>query len=133
VIYTDLDQFAYAQTKRGFGAGDQVLIEIARRVAAAAPPDGLAVRYGGDEFAVFLPGANDFARVQAVAVALLRACDTPVAVGDATFDQRLSAGIAIAPPGDLRAGLVAADNAMYEAKKRGRARAVCLDPEWEAC
>lgn len=131
VVMANLDQFTAVNDIHGHPVGDLVLIEFARRIAAAAPPDGIAMRFGGNDFAVFLPGPGDMSTAQALSIVLLSACDTPVVVGDATIDLRLSAGIAIAPPKNPLAGLVAANTAMYEAKRRGGARAVCLDPVWE--
>jgi diguanylate cyclase (GGDEF)-like protein len=136
VVFADLDDFLRVNDRYGHTAGDQVLAEVAVRVTALAPEGALAVRFGGDEFALLLPGVENILPVEGVAVALLRAIETPfvitVAEEELAHNQRISVGLAIASPGDLLAGLLKADEAMFEAKTRGRARAVCLDPDWQA-
>jgi diguanylate cyclase (GGDEF)-like protein len=135
LVYGDLDDFLRVNDRYGHPVGDQVLAEVARRVTDLAPEGALAVRFGGDEFALLLPGEN-LLLLEDVAVALLRAIQAPIVITVAekelAHDQHISVGVAFAPPGDLPAGLRAADEAMYEAKSRGRARAVCLDPDWQA-
>jgi diguanylate cyclase (GGDEF)-like protein len=132
VVLTNLDRFIYVNHEHGHPFGDQVLVEFARRFAAAAPIDHVATRYGGDVFIDLVPGVDDIEQIKSTARTFLRMCDAPITIGDVTLEIRLSAGIAIAPPGDLMEGLRTADAAMFAAKARGRARAVCLDPEWEA-
>jgi len=139
VVLADLDRFKEVNDRFGHPVGEMVLIEIARRVAEVAPPNSIVGRSGGDEFVVFLPGTADITVVQAVAVALLRACDTPVLVDAWSIDQRVSVGVAIIPSRDLisRGGgsPVGMDDvyaAIVVARARGGARAVCRNPEWEA-
>jgi diguanylate cyclase (GGDEF)-like protein len=132
VVLADLDRFQYVNHERGHAVGDQVLIEVARRIEAASPPGVFAARFGGDEFAYFLPGIDDMSEVQSAALTMLRTSDTPIVAGEVSVTMHLSVGVAIAPVGDLMAGLMAADTAMYEAKRRGGGRAVCLEPAWEA-
>jgi diguanylate cyclase len=132
VVLADLDRFIYVNHERGHAVGDQVLIEVARRIDAASPAGVFAARFGGDEFAYFLPGIDDMSEVQSAALTMLRTSDTPIIVGEVSLTMRMSVGIAIAPIGDLMAGLITADTAMYEAKRRGGARAICLEPAWEA-
>lgn len=131
VIFADIDGFMAINDVHGHSIGDQVLIEFARRVATIKVPDSIAMRPGGDEYVVILAGFNHVASVQTVAESLLRICDTPFTFDEATIYLRLSVGIAIAPLSHAHTGLAAAEVAMYEAKTRGGARAVCLDPAWE--
>jgi c-di-GMP phosphodiesterase len=132
VVFIDVDSLLRINDQYGHEVGTAVLVELALRVARVLPPECVLGRYGGDQFVVFLPGTDVVVVVQSVAVSLLRTCDAPIVVDNVTLDVRFSIGLGIAPPGDLRKGIGDADVAMYEAKSRGRARAVCLTPEWEA-
>ncbi len=132
VVLADLDRFIFVNHERGHSVGDAVLEEVNRRIVAITSPGTVAARFGGDVFAMFLPDVKDMSHVQAAAVAVLRTLDLPIDVGDLHLNLSFSVGVALAPPGELTAGLHDADVAMYEAKMRGRARAVCLNPEWEA-
>jgi diguanylate cyclase (GGDEF)-like protein len=132
VVFTDIGGFKNINDRYGHHVGDEVLAESAKRIDAATPPEYVVGRFAGDQFAVFLPGVEDISVTQTAAVALLRACDPLVIIGESVLGVYLSIGVAISPPRDLLNGMRAADAAMYEAKNRGRARAVCLNPEWEA-
>lgn len=132
VVLGDVDHFMAINDVYGHDEGNRVLHQIAQRIEAAAPSDSIVGRFGGNQFLVFLPGVRDLQVVQSAALAMLHTCDSPFAVGDGVIDVNFSVGIAIAEPGDLRGGIHAADVAAMTAKVRGRARAVCLDPAWEA-
>jgi diguanylate cyclase (GGDEF)-like protein len=146
VVHADVDHMKCANDTYGHQAVDEMLVAIAQRCndlcaqGVHGPLGRFAARLGGDEFTLFLPGVEDIADVQAVAVTLLRRFDEPIVVSagfvldgvDTTIDARLSVGIALAPAGELLEGLRIADDAMFEAKRRGRGLAVCRDPEWHA-
>jgi len=116
----DLDYFKEINDTRGHQAGDRVLQDVAEALASGTKGFDLAARYGGDEFAVLLPGCQ---RADAPVVAeRLRAL-----AAEAMPDGRanLSAGVATLPGDamDAEALVSAADRALYAAKREGRARA----------
>lgn len=58
LLFLDADRFKSVNDTHGHGAGDAVLVELARRTADAVGDRGMVCRYGGEEFAVLLPGCG---------------------------------------------------------------------------
>jgi diguanylate cyclase (GGDEF)-like protein len=127
VLFVDLDGFKAVNDTLGHGAGDELLVETAQRLRAAAGPDGFAARLGGDEFAVVLadtfPGSADDTAETVVA----RMRDPfLLTAGPATISA--SVGITASEPGDDADTLLSrADAAMYVAKRSGGGRCVLAD------
>lgn len=126
VLFLDLDHFKTINDGAGHSVGDLVLVEVARRLAAAVRPSDTVARLGGDEFAVICEGGDETAADQ-VATRILCALAEPVVVENRTLYVTASVGIAAAPPLDAEELLSHADAAMYDAKARGRARARVFD------
>ncbi|WP_346618970.1 diguanylate cyclase [Blastococcus montanus] len=126
VLAVDIDHFKTVNDRFGHGAGDRVLTAVARLLQAAVRDGDTAVRLGGEEFLVILPGAG---REQAVARAEQIRRDVAAAVhlldGEAVR-VTISAGVAVCPDdeGTAAALLEAADRALYTAKATGRNRVV---------
>lgn len=124
VLFIDLDRFKAVNDNFGHDAGDAVLREIARRLVACCPPQGVAARLSGDEFALMLPGAPaDVAMT--VAGAVVAACACPVAVSAQVHQIGCSVGVACFPDDARRFDdlLTHADTAMLHAKRGGRCQA----------
>jgi diguanylate cyclase (GGDEF)-like protein/PAS domain S-box-containing protein len=123
VLFGDLDDFKTINDSLGHGAGDEVLIEVARRLAATVRPEDTAARFGGDEFAVLLEGIVTEADATEVAERVLDSFRRPIQLDEAEVFVRTSIGIAIVPgaeqstPAEL---LRNADVAMYIAKRDGK-------------
>jgi GGDEF domain-containing protein len=81
VLHVDLDDFKAVNDTYGHTAGDELLVEVARRLREVARPDGCAARIGGDEFVLLLPAVRDAGAAERTAARLLAALDAPVAVG----------------------------------------------------
>lgn len=121
ILYVDSDNFKSVNDRLGHAAGDDVLIETARRIRAQLRESDVVARLGGDEFAVLLApirGADDATRIAAQIAAALR-----VQVASANFgaiESSASIGIAVFPGHGftVEALLLAADAAMYRAKTR---------------
>jgi diguanylate cyclase (GGDEF)-like protein/PAS domain S-box-containing protein len=126
VLFLDLDHFKTINDGAGHSVGDLVLVEVARRLAAAVRPSDTVARLGGDEFAVICEGA-DAATADHIAGRILSALAHPIATDDRTLYVSASVGIAAAPPLEAEQLLSHADAAMYDAKARGRSRARVFD------
>jgi two-component system, cell cycle response regulator len=118
LIVVDLDHFKAINDTYGHEVGDQVLRHVGAALSSGCRGVDLAARFGGEEFVVIVPGAS----VLGVTVAAER-FRTLVAHG-APVECSASAGVAVYPdlvsdPSEL---LAAADEALYEAKSRGRNR-----------
>jgi diguanylate cyclase (GGDEF)-like protein/PAS domain S-box-containing protein len=134
VLLMDLDNFKEINDTLGHPAGDQVLIQIARRLAGVLRDEDTITRLGGDEFAVLLPAVSmPPESVQQVAQKLLAALTAPVFYEDRELHIAASIGISLYPDhGDDAALLVArADVAMYASKAR-RAGPVLYDPAMDS-
>jgi diguanylate cyclase (GGDEF)-like protein len=121
LIVCDLDGFKAVNDTHGHQAGDLVLRSFATRLAALRF-DGVTVRpirLGGDEFVLFLSAATAI-DVRGVARELLRMTGEPIAIDDVTIPITATIGVARHEPGDsIDALLRLADDAMYEARRKG--------------
>jgi diguanylate cyclase (GGDEF)-like protein len=127
VLFCDLDGFKPINDRFGHAAGDAVLVEIARRMAANVRKGDTVARLGGDEFAVLLEDvhADD---VDSTCDRLLNALRTGVVIAEHQIPLSLSIGAAVGDDGDEAEGLLQrADLAMYEAKARGKNRYLTYD------
>ncbi len=121
LLMLDLDDFKSFNDRHGHEAGNVLLKSIAKAVAGACRESDLVYRYGGDEFSLILPGADAAAAVEVAE--RVRAAVGQVRGGDrGQASVRSSVGVATYPAdGVSRADLLlAADRALYAAKRSGR-------------
>ena len=123
VMLVDLDGFKQVNDSLGHDAGDQLLQEVARRFDDSVRSSDTVARFGGDEFAVLLEGA-DARQTTATADRLLENLREPIAVAGRELVLTASIGIVTrAGNADTGESLIRdADIAMYAAKESGRAR-----------
>ena len=125
VLVLDLDGFKDVNDSLGHSCGDQVLVEVATRLAGLLRPGDTAARLGGDEFAVLLAWTTD-EQLHEVALRVIRSLAAPIALEQTTVRISASVGAITAKEATARAAdlMRDADTAMYEAKRRGRAQVV---------
>jgi diguanylate cyclase (GGDEF)-like protein/PAS domain S-box-containing protein len=120
LLYVDLDRFRHINESLGHSIGDQLLVEVSRRLAQAVGKDDTVSRHGGDEFTVLLPEADADAAAH-MAQSLLDALAAPVELSTQQLMVSASIGIATYPADgkDVDALRQASDVAMYRAKQDG--------------
>ena len=124
VLYLDLDRFKAINDSLGHQAGDELLMETARRLERCVRPGDTLARLGGDEFTVLLDNINCEADAVGVAERIHEELSVPLDVRGYEMFTSVSVGIALSSAGyecpeDM---LRDADTAMYRAKAGGRAR-----------
>ena len=122
VLFIDLDGFKTINDRYGHQAGDEVLIETAKRFLACVRDTDVVARLGGDEFLIVLSDITDETATLRVAELILEAASQPYQFGADEATLSASVGIAFYPhhtdnPDDL---IKMADNAMYQAKEAGK-------------
>lgn len=121
VLVLGLDRFRHLNELLGYQAGDAVLRELAARLIAAVPADGLVARLGGDEFVMLVPRAGNEQAAATAAARLLQRTGEPLTVRRREVFLTASIGMALFPGDGLnpRQILRAAHDAMNRAKLRG--------------
>lgn len=136
----DLDNFKQINDMYGHSIGDQVLKQLAARVAGELPKEANLARLGGDEFAfvtAFDPALRE--RVDDLIIRLYEQLSRPFQVDDLSIDATISIGVAsdhdehgfnplLTDPDEL---MHRADIAMYNAKRQGKNRYFWFEPTME--
>ncbi|GAB3363452.1 MULTISPECIES: putative bifunctional diguanylate cyclase/phosphodiesterase [Giesbergeria] len=130
LLLLDLDDFKAINDGYGHAAGDQVLIEVARRLKSVLRASDVVGRLGGDEFTVLLPALTQVQEAQTTAAKLLQLLQEPFRVQGFELNCGASAGIAVFPhdASDAETLMRYADIAMYHSKDRGRGQYALYTP-----
>ena len=121
VIFLDLDRFKTVNDSLGHGAGDELLVAVARRIDESLRSADTAARLGGDEFAVLLEDLGGTDEAVMVAERITAALAAPVLVQGHEVYVKVSVGIAVGRQ-EASELLRQADVAMYRAKRDGKGR-----------
>jgi diguanylate cyclase (GGDEF)-like protein/PAS domain S-box-containing protein len=139
LMLIDLDNFKVINDTKGHGIGDQLLIEVAKRLKASVRQGDSVARLGGDEFVVMLEDLDlieSKAAVQAECVGenIMKILNQPYILGGHEHHSSPSVGINLFVGADLTSEEVMkhADVAMYEAKHAGRNTLRFFDPGMQA-
>ncbi len=124
LLLVDVDHFKRVNDQGGHPFGDTILVSIARRMQAHAPPGALVARLGGEEFALL---AQDIGHTGALELAeSVRAGveAEPFSLHGRPFPVTVSVGVALYTGGEYADWMGPADAALYRAKGEGRNRVV---------
>jgi diguanylate cyclase (GGDEF)-like protein/PAS domain S-box-containing protein len=129
VLFLDFDRFKVINDSLGHGAGDELLVTLARRIQSLLRPPDVVARLGGDEFAILVENLHSDQDVIDLAERLQRALRQPIRLGTAEVSTSVSIGITTSAfsydaPEDVMRD---ADIAMYRAKAQGKARYALFD------
>jgi diguanylate cyclase (GGDEF)-like protein len=129
LILLDVDHFKAVNDTFGHAVGDIVLTIVAKRLRGALDEHLLVARWGGEEFLVVGVGLDDV-HAQALAERLRSVVGTSpfVVAEEHHMEVTVSGGWATGALAHFNAALVAADSALYEAKRAGRNRVVRAPP-----
>lgn len=122
LLFIDLDGFKLINDNLGHSAGDLLLKLSADRIRHCLRPGDIAIRLGADEFLVLLPAIRETQDLLGLIEGLQRRLHDPADIGQERVRLSASIGVSLYPEhGQTPDSLIsAADNAMHEAKRRGR-------------
>ena len=124
LIFLDLDQFKDVNDSHGHHVGDELLLQVARRLQACIRDADQLARLGGDEFTLILAAPATQDRIDTVCRQVLQSIAQPFTLHEHSVQISISAGITIFPQdgADGATLLKHADLALYAAKNQGRNR-----------
>jgi len=121
LMYFDIDRFKRINDGYGHDTGDAVIRAFAARVRTQLRASDFVARLGGDEFVLIVEDMQDAAVPEQLAAKLVGSMAAPLLAGDHVLAVTTSIGVALFASGMTPDALVkAADDAMYETKRRGR-------------
>ena len=129
VMYLDFDRFKMVNDSLGHKAGDELLVDLARRLQAALRPTDLIARLGGDEFAILLEDIQRERDAVDLAERIQRELQRPFQLGEMEVTISASIGITFSTNGYQTSEQIVrdADIAMYKAKSRGKGQFALFD------
>ncbi len=119
ILYLDLDDFKVVNDSLGHALGDELLVEVGRRLRASVRPGDTVARLGGDEFALLLETTGEAGAIT-VAGRILAALQEPIVLQSKEVFAQASLGIAVTEGASKPDLLRDADLAMYAAKRQGK-------------
>jgi diguanylate cyclase (GGDEF)-like protein len=134
VLFLDLERFKVVNDTLGHTVGDQLLVEVSRRLTSALRPGDTVARLGGDEFGILLEDVADAETAETVAVRVEESLGKSYHFEGREVFVTASIGIALssAKLGLPEEILRDADLAMYHAKAKGKARHEVFDGSMSA-
>jgi PAS domain S-box-containing protein len=148
VLFLDVDRFKLINDSYSHAVGDELLVELGRRLTAVLRPGdtiarpgteeagalgGTVARLGGDEFTILLDDVRSPEQPLHVAERILRSLEQPFELGERSLSVGASVGIAFSEPDSTAAEMMRnADLAMYQAKRQGSTTSALYNAEMHA-
>lgn len=133
IMFIDVDDFKFINDRYGHNVGDEVIKYVSDTIKACVGEDGIAGRFGGDEFVLCVTGKEKVESCDEFAMSIIDSlysgynCETAKVI----LNVNASIGIALSPEHgtDAEKLVGAADEAMYFVKKNGKSNYHFYDPE----
>ena len=124
VCFLDLDNFKPVNDIYGHETGDQLLVEVAKRIKESIRDEDTVSRQGGDEFILLLSDIESFPHCEQMLKRIIEALARPYVIDEQKILNSASIGVSLYPmdDADLDTLIRHADQAMYQAKLAGRNR-----------
>ncbi len=122
LAFVDLDNFKFVNDSLGHGAGDRLLVEVARRLRTCLRDADTVARYGGDEFVLILGDNGGLSETLQILHRVREVIGEVIVLDEHELHVNCSIGVSVFPDDgdDLEALLRHADAAMHHAKKLGK-------------
>ena len=131
LLFIDLDRFKYINDTAGHSAGDELLVEVSKRIRAQLRPGDQIARMGGDEYAILLRNVLPEGIAPLADTIRTAVCNTPFVHRGKSYRITLSIGATAidATTATPESAMAQADLACYRSKNSGRARCYVFDPQ----
>ena len=122
VLFIDLDNFKQINDQFGHQVGDDFLIEASKRIVNSVRSNDVVARFGGDEFVILLDLVESIKLIEDIAKRIIKQMSEPFMLNDIPASSGASIGICCFGKSNLSVDelLKQADDAMYQAKSKGR-------------
>ncbi|MGX8797730.1 EAL domain-containing protein [Fusibacter sp. JL298sf-3] len=130
ILLMDIDEFKSINDTMGHDSGDQLLLEVSKRLSQVAGVSDTVCRFGGDEFLVVLPHMGTLSQIRKAIDHIVGVFDGPIEIKEQNFHVTASCGVAVYPfDGHNPETLIkSADLAMYASKNNGKNRVTFCTP-----
>ena len=124
IILIDIDQFKYLNDSLGHQLGDQLLLQLVKRLQSVLEPEQTLARIGGDEFVLVFPDIAHIEQISNLAQDISRIMRQPFDIERKKYNMTLSMGISLFPTDSAHEEELMrhADVALFKAKQEGRNR-----------
>ena len=122
IMFLDLDNFKIINTTMGHDIGDQLLVEVSKRLVTTLRKCDTVARIGGDEFVILINYIYDIDYINVISEKVIKCFNEPFKFNNREYFVTTSLGVAIYPTdGETAEVLIKnADIAMYQAKEKGK-------------